>query len=110
MIVYVTDLYLQFSSKLQKVSINKSFIHALCEKNTLFCPKKVYVICERATGRTLGVDPPRSELSWVTTPLPGHIKIYVSGIFSKTKALSRYKFGSILKWKWERNNKVQLDN
>ena len=28
-----------------------------------FCPKKVYVICERATGRTLGVDPPRSELS-----------------------------------------------
>ena len=43
MIVYVTDLYLQFSSKLQKVSINKSFIHALYEKDTLFCPKKRYM-------------------------------------------------------------------
>ena len=109
MIVYVTDLYLQFSSKLQKVSINKSFIHALYEKDTLFCPKKVYVY-ERATGRTLGEDPPGSELSWVTTPPPGHIKPCLSGIFSKTKALSRYKCGSILKWQRERNNKVQLDN
>ena len=63
MIVYVTDLYLQFSSKLQKVSINESFIHGLYEKDTLFCPKKIYVVDERATGRTLGVDPPRSELS-----------------------------------------------
>ena len=68
MIVYVTDLYLQFSSKLQKVSINKSFIHALYEKDTFFVHERVYVVYERATGRTLGVDPPRSELSWVTTP------------------------------------------
>ena len=109
MIVYVPDLYLQFISKLQKVSINKSLIHALYENDTLFCPKKVYVEYERATGRTLGVDPPRIELSWVTTP-PGHFKAYLSGIFSKTKALSRYKFGSILKWQRERNNKAQLDN
>ena len=74
-----------------------------------FVQKKVYVVYERAKGRTLGVDPPRSELSWVIIP-PGHIKAYLSGIFSKTKALSRYKFGSILKWQWERNNKAQLDN
>lgn len=74
-----------------------------------FVQKKVHVY-ERATGRTLGEDPPGSELSWVTTPPPGHIKACLSGIFSKTKALSRYKCGSILKWQRERNNKVQLDN
>ena len=36
-IVYVTDLYLQSSYKLQKVSINKSFIHSFIHINTDLC-------------------------------------------------------------------------
>ena len=100
----LTDLYLQFSSKLQKVSINKSFIHYAKTIPFLSKKKKIY---KRAMGRTLWWTLP--VLNLVDYP-SSHIKVYISGIFSKTKAYQDTSLGQF----WSANEnailKVQLHN